>query len=165
MNILDTKVYKLSEEEKFPVIKNWFGWEDLQLIQTFTQDEKGKCRTAKDLFTVLWSKFKLPYNRIVILLQYHKLHRKSIWSTQEWMGRLRNKTKECQHKDYDRSLTEQFINGLNDNEMVDGILRGSNCRGHQGHKWVCITKHAQGWSTKGVETQPLIRWKKQKTLM
>ena len=51
-NILETKVYKLSEEEKTPMIKNWLDQKDL--LQN-TQEEK--CRTAKGLFTVLCSKF------------------------------------------------------------------------------------------------------------
>ena len=46
------------------------------------------------------------------------------------MGRLRTKEAECQCKEYDRLLTEQFINVLNDNGMVDEILRGSHVRGH-----------------------------------
>ena len=36
-NILETKVYELSEEEKVPVIKNWLSIKGLQLIQTFIQ--------------------------------------------------------------------------------------------------------------------------------
>ena len=55
-NILECKAYALSEEEKVPVIKNWLGWEGLQLIQTFTQEEKDMHRMAKDLFTVLYYK-------------------------------------------------------------------------------------------------------------
>ena len=31
-NILETKVYEITEEEKVPVIKNWLDQEDLQLI-------------------------------------------------------------------------------------------------------------------------------------
>ena len=39
---------------------------------------------------VLYSKFKLLYNRIIILLYYHKLHRKNNESTQEWMCWAKN---------------------------------------------------------------------------
>ena len=34
------------------------------------------------------------------------------------MGRLRTKAANCQYKEYNRLLTEQFINGLNDEWMV-----------------------------------------------
>ena len=30
---------------------------------------------------------------------------------------------ECQYKEYDRLLIEQFISGLNDNDMIDEILK------------------------------------------
>ena len=73
LNILDTKTHAPSEEENVPVIKYWLGWEDLQLIQILTQEEKQNSKTAKGLFTVLCSKFKLKHNRIIISLQYHKL--------------------------------------------------------------------------------------------
>ena len=111
--ILETKAYELSEEEKDPVIKNWFVQEGLQLIQMFTQEEKEKCTTAKDLLAVLCSKFKLRSNRIVVLLQ-----RKNNESAQEWMGRLRTQATECQYKEYDRLLVAQFISGLNDSGMI-----------------------------------------------
>ena len=39
------------------------------------------------------------------------------------MGRLRTRTEECYFKGYNRLLTEQFINGLNDDGMVDEILK------------------------------------------
>ena len=35
-NILETKVYELTEDEKILMIKNGLDWESLQLIQTFT---------------------------------------------------------------------------------------------------------------------------------
>ena len=40
-NILETKVCELTEEEKVPLIKNLLGEEGLQLIQTFTREEKN----------------------------------------------------------------------------------------------------------------------------
>ena len=39
------------------------------------------------------------------------------------MGRLRTKAVHCQYKEYDRLLTEEFINGLNDDGMVDETLK------------------------------------------
>ena len=41
---------------------------------------------------------------------------------QKWMGRLRTKPEECQYKDSER-LTEQFINGLNEEWIVYEILK------------------------------------------
>ena len=39
------------------------------------------------------------------------------------MGRLGAGTVECQFKGYNRLLTEQLFNGLNDDGMVDEILK------------------------------------------
>ena len=39
------------------------------------------------------------------------------------MGRLRTKAAESQCIEYDRLLTEQFIIGLNDDRMVNEILK------------------------------------------
>ena len=77
INIPETKAHELTMEEKVPVINNLLGKEVLQLIQTFTFEEKEKCTTEKGLFTVLCSTIKLQHNRIIISLQYLKLHRKS----------------------------------------------------------------------------------------
>ena len=38
------------------------------------------------------------------------------------MGRLQTKATDCDYNEYDRRLTEQFINGL-DNDMISEILR------------------------------------------
>ena len=42
MNILETKAYKLADEEKAPVIKNWLSRESLTLMKTFINKEKCK---------------------------------------------------------------------------------------------------------------------------
>ena len=42
------------------------------------------------------------------------------------MVRLRTKATECQYKEYDRLLTEQFSSGLSDDGMIDEILKGSS---------------------------------------
>ena len=57
-----------------------------------------------------------------ITAQY-KLHRKSIESSQEWMGRLQTKAAECEYKEYHRLLTEQFKDGLNDEGTIDESLK------------------------------------------
>ena len=40
MNILDTKTYEFTDEEKVLVIKRWLGKEGLKLTETFTNEEE-----------------------------------------------------------------------------------------------------------------------------
>ena len=56
-----------------------------------------KVKLQKGLFTEISSSLKLQYNRIVILLQYHKLKRKN----NKWIGGLENKAAHCQYKECD----------------------------------------------------------------
>ena len=42
------------------------------------------------------------------------------------MGRLRLAAVECNYKEIDRQLKEQFIHRLNDNDMPAEIIRGTN---------------------------------------
>ena len=70
----------------------------LQLIKTFTNEEKENCKTTKGLFTVLSQKIKPCHNRIVLFLQYHKLKRKSHESAQLWMGKLQTRATDCDNK-------------------------------------------------------------------
>ena len=46
------------------------------------------------------------------------------------MGGFCTKETECDCKECDRLLTEQFMNGMNDAGMINEILRGSHTRGH-----------------------------------
>ena len=39
------------------------------------------------------------------------------------MGRLRIAVAECNYKEIDRQLKEQFIHGLNDKAMLDEVVR------------------------------------------
>ena len=39
------------------------------------------------------------------------------------MGRLRGKAAECLNKEYNNLMTQQFISGPNDDEMIDEILK------------------------------------------
>ena len=56
-------------------------------------------------------------------MQFHKLIRQSNENTEEWMGRLRTAVVKYNYKDIDRQLKEQFIHGLNDEEMLAEIIR------------------------------------------
>ena len=59
-NILETKAYKLTDEEKTPIVKNWPGREGLLLIRTLINEEKEKWETVKGQYSVLSNKFKPP---------------------------------------------------------------------------------------------------------
>ena len=97
------------------------GMESLQLIKTFTNEEKETCKTAKGWF---WCCTKnSSHTIIVLLLQYCKLKRTSDESAQEWMGRLQTKVSDCDCNECDRRLTEQFIPGLDDDGMINEIQR------------------------------------------
>ena len=72
-NILENRAYEISNERKVPVFMNCLVLEGLLLIQTFTQEEKEKCKMTKALFLVLSSKFKPCHNQIIISLQYQKM--------------------------------------------------------------------------------------------
>ena len=44
-------------------------------------------------------------------------------TAEEWMSRLQLTAVECNYKDIDRQLKEQFIHGLNDNDILVDIIR------------------------------------------
>ena len=44
-------------------------------------------------------------------------------SAEEWMGHLGVKTKECEYKERDMRLKEQFINGINGDDMITEIIK------------------------------------------
>ena len=56
-------------------------------------------------------------------MQFHKLKRQTYECAEEWMGRLRTSVVECNYKEIDWQLKEQFIHGLNDEEMLVEIIR------------------------------------------
>ena len=57
------------------------------------------------------------------MLQYCKLAREQNESMKEWTGHLRIKANECRYKEKDWRLIEQFINAINDNDMITKIIR------------------------------------------
>ena len=48
--ILETKAYKLTNEEKFPVVKDCLGREDVKLIKDSQMKRKKNARLQKDYF-------------------------------------------------------------------------------------------------------------------
>ena len=132
-NIPQTKTYELTKEENVPIIRNWLGWEGLQLIKPFMNTEKEAHKMAIGLISMMSKKFKWYHNQIVLLIQYCKLKRKSHKSAQERMGRLCTKASRCEYHDYDRRLTEQFIHVLDDKVTICKILR--KLRDTKGYQW------------------------------
>ena len=60
---------------------------------------------------------------MILLSRYCKLKRERNENAEGWMGHLRIKANECGYKDKDRKLKEQFINGINYNDMMTEIKR------------------------------------------
>ena len=102
LNIFQAKAFDLNDEEKLPFIKNWLGREGLQFIQTSTNTEKEACKSVTGLFNVLKEKFMPHHNKMILSVQYCKLHKKENESTQKCMGRLCINTAECNYKEHDR---------------------------------------------------------------
>ena len=76
-NILETRVLKISDEERILIIMNWLDQEGLLLMEIFMQEEKEKCKPTKGLFPVLSSRFKPCHNHVIISLYYQNLQRKT----------------------------------------------------------------------------------------
>ena len=72
---------------------------------------------------MLATKFKPQYNETIKSLQFQKLYRLDIENVDEWMGRLHVAAAECNYRELDRQLKEQFIHGLSDRCMLDEIIR------------------------------------------
>ena len=70
---------------------------------------------------MLSNRFKPHLDHTILSFQYQKLHRKSNGTAQGWIGRLQTKVTECEYRDPNRLLPEQFICGLNDDDMTDEI--------------------------------------------
>ena len=76
------------------------------------------------------------------------------WScegVEEWIGRLRTAVVECKYIEVDRQFKEQFIHGLNDDEMLaDGIRGLTNC----GEDVTICSETVSAWE-KRVEAQQI----------
>ena len=92
-------------------------------LGTLTNAEQERCNTAKGLFNTLIRKFKPKYCETIKLLQFHKLVRQMNESVEECMRRHELAAVQCNYKEIDRELKEQFIHRLNDNEMLAEIIR------------------------------------------
>ena len=116
-------MYNAQEQDKIAMVKNWLGRKGLHYVESLTETEKHACNTLQGLFNPLATKFKPQFNETIKLLQFRKLYRLEGESIEEWMGRLWIAAVECNYKEVDRQLKEQFIHGLNDRVMLDEIVR------------------------------------------
>ena len=87
------------------------------------ENEKEACSTLEGLVNMLADKFKPQYNETIKSFQFRKLYRLENESADEWMGRLHVALAECNYRELDRQLKEQFMHGLNDKLMLDEIIR------------------------------------------
>ena len=86
------------------------------------QAEQRACNEAEGLFEILNNKFRLHYSEKMKSLQFHKPVRQHNESAEEWIGKLRIAAIECNYKEVDMQLKEQFIHGLSDSEMLAEII-------------------------------------------
>ena len=103
--------------------KKWLGRKRLHYIESITEAEKQACSTLQGLFDTLSAKFQPQFNVMIKPLQLRKLCRVEDECAEEWMGHLHMAAAECDYKEVDRQLKEQFIHRLNDKVMLDEIIR------------------------------------------
>ena len=120
-NVLST--YNAHEQEKNCNGKNWLDRKGLPYLEGLTEGKKQVCGTLHGLIDTLAEKLRPQYNETIKCLQFRKLCRSEGKNAEEWMGRLHVVAAECNHKEIDHQLKEQFIHGLNDKTMLDEVIR------------------------------------------
>ena len=115
--------YSMPEAEKLAVVKNWLRRKGLHYLDTLTLAEREACTTLDGLFDMLAIKLKLQYNKTINSLQCRKLVWLESKNVEEWMGKLHVVAVECNYREVDRQLKEQFIHGLNDKYMFKEIIK------------------------------------------
>ena len=120
-NVLST--YNAQEQDKIFIVKNWLGMKGLHNLESLTEAEKQACNTLQGLFDTLATKFTSQFNETIKSLQFRKLYRFKGESAGEWMGRICIAATACSYREDDWQLKEQFIHGLNDQTMLDEIIR------------------------------------------
>ena len=86
------------------------------------QAEQERCNTMEGLFTIL-NKLNPQTDETVRSLQFYKSVRQPNENVEEWEGRLKLAAVECNYTEMYRQLKEQFIHGLNDNDILVIIIR------------------------------------------
>ena len=84
----------MPETEKISIIKIGLTEKGIKLLETIMQTAQ-KCETTEGMFSTLNNRFQSI--------------RQSNENAEDWMDRLRIATLECNYKDLDRQLKEQFI--------------------------------------------------------
>ena len=125
-NILST--YSTQEQDNIALVKNWLGRKGLHYIESLTEADKQACSTLQGLFDTLARKFRPQFNETIKSLQFRKLYIFEGKSTEEWMGRLHMAVAECNYKEIDQQLKEQFIHGLDDKTMLEEVIRELTAR-------------------------------------
>ena len=88
-----------------------------------TTAQKETCNTLEGLFETLSNKLKPQYYETIKSLKFGKLYRYDEENVEEWMGRLCIAAVECNYQEVDRQLKRQFIHGLNDEYMLEKIIK------------------------------------------
>ena len=115
--------YNTHKQEKIAMVKNWLGRKDLHYLESLMEGEKWACDTLQGLIDTLAEKFRPQYNKTMKSLQFRKLCKSEGENAEEWVWRLCVVAVECNYKEIDHQLKEQFIHGLNDKTMLDEVIR------------------------------------------
>ena len=130
-NMLST--YNAQEQDKIAMVKNWLGREGLHYIKSLTAGEKEACNTLQGLFDALAANFRLQFNETIKSLHFMKLYIFTGESAEEWMGRLQVAVVECNCREIDQQLKEQFIHRLNDKVMLNEVIRELTAKSNDEH--------------------------------
>ena len=120
--------YNTQEQDKIALVNNWLGKKGLHYIESLTELEKTGMQQLQGLFDTLAEKFRPQFNETIKSLQLRKLYRFEGESVEEWMGRLHVAVAECNYREIDQQLREQFIHGLNDKVMLEEVIRELTAR-------------------------------------
>ena len=123
-NLLST--YNSLQNEQLAMVKHWLGRNGLHFVEELMNKEKTMSNTLDGLFETVNSKFRPQFNEMIKSLQIRKLCRSDNESAEEWMGRLRIMSAECNYQELDRELKEQFIHVFNDKDMLGEIMKKIN---------------------------------------
>ena len=119
-NMIST--YNACEKERIAVVKNWLGRKGIHYTKSLTEVEKQACDTLQGLIdTLTKKKIRLQYNEIIKSLQFRQLCRHEGGTSRNGWGGVA--AVECNYKEIDHQLKEQFIHGLNNKMMLDKVIR------------------------------------------
>ena len=105
------------------MVKNWLDREGLQFIESLTEAEKDRCSTLQGLSEILTNKFRPQFSEMIKSLQVCTFIRHNWENAEEWMGRIWLSAIECNYKEIDRQLKEEFIYVLNDTEILGELIK------------------------------------------